>query len=434
MGRRPRRGPDWPYLHPGQEVAKQAFADHRFIVLYCGRRWGKTRFAAVVAFKAAHAGGRVWWIAPTFPVAMIGWRLMRTLARQGNGKVDVSVSDRMFTFPGGGYIQVKSADNPDGLRGEGLDLAILDEAAFMRQDVWTDAIRPALSDRLGKALFCTTPNGLSWVHDLFVRGQFAEPGAEWVSLRFRTTDNPFIPAGEVEAARAGLPAPVFAQEYEAEPLSGDDGVIPLAFVLAAQERWRAWDAAGRPIEPGSRFVLGLDVSEGGGDLTTFALRWGDVVAEVRDETPRERGDMAGIVDKADALLRQHGGAAIVDSIGVGAFIPQALRKRKLTAVSFKASAATPIRDKAGEFGFANVRAAAWWHLREALTPPSTVCIPPDVALAQELTAPHYDVRAGAKIGVEDKDAIRRRIGRSTDRADAVVQSFWDWGTRRRIVA
>jgi hypothetical protein len=75
----------------------------------------------------------------------------------------------------------------------------------------------------------------------------------------------------------------------------------------------------------------------------------------------------------------------------------------------------------------NCRAAAWWNLRELLDPSagSIVALPPDDELLGDLTAPKAgEPQSGGKIKIESKDEIKKRIGRSTDRADAVVQAFW----------
>ena len=57
------------------------------------------------------------------------------------------------------------ADDPDALRGVGLDGVVLDEAAFMKEEAWVNGIRPALSDRQGWAMFLTTPCGMNWIAD-----------------------------------------------------------------------------------------------------------------------------------------------------------------------------------------------------------------------------------------------------------------------------
>jgi hypothetical protein len=97
----------------------------------------------------------------------------------------------------------------------------------------------------------------------------------------------------------------------------------------------------------------------------------------------------------------------------------------MNVVAFIASERSELRDVAGEMGYANRRAAAWWGFREMLDPASghDVAIPPDDVLTGDLTAPKYRVLSGGKILVEAKVDIKNRIGRSTDAADAVIQAF-----------
>ena len=132
--------------HTGQEEVSRSTA--RFKVLAAGRRWGKTRLGISEALHAAAKGGRAWWVAPTYPIAMEGWRPLRTMGHELPG-AEVREADRELRVPGGGVIEVRSADNPQRLRGAGLDFVVLDEAAFMAQQAWTEALRPALSDRQG---------------------------------------------------------------------------------------------------------------------------------------------------------------------------------------------------------------------------------------------------------------------------------------------
>ena len=109
---------------------------------------------------------------------------------------------------------MRSADNPQSLRGEGLNYVVMDEAAFMKPEVWTEALRPSLSDTLGRALFISTPRGRNWFWEQHQRGVRGE--ADYQSFYFPTSANPHIPAGEIEAARQELPEIIFRQEYLAE--------------------------------------------------------------------------------------------------------------------------------------------------------------------------------------------------------------------------
>lgn len=248
---------EMPRLHPGQREVYEHPA--RFRVLANGRRWGKTRLAIVVALEAALRGGTVWWVAPSYPMATVGWRglvhLAPRWAHNAAGElvpvagVEVRVGERRITMPGGGEVQVRSADNPDSLRGEGLDLVVLDEAAFMSETAWTAALRPALSDRQGRAVLISTPNGRNWFWRVFTYAASGED-PEWAAWSYPTSANPHIDPAEIEAARQQLPAQVFAQEYLAEFV--DDAGLVFRNVEQC-----LWSPPAGP-EPGRRYVAGVD--------------------------------------------------------------------------------------------------------------------------------------------------------------------------------
>ena len=208
-----------PPFHPRQrEIARD---ETRFRVAACGRRFGKTRLGAALCMMTAGTGGRAWWVAPSYPVALVGWRLIKRLSVQYPG-AEVRVSERLIALPNGGEIQVRSADNPDSLRGEGLDFLVMDECAFIQEEAWQEALRPALSDRIGRALFISTPKGQNWFYDLWLR--CVDPTQdEWRGWQLPTADNPYIAAAEIEAARLSLPERAFAQEYLAEFLVAAGG-------------------------------------------------------------------------------------------------------------------------------------------------------------------------------------------------------------------
>lgn len=204
--------------------------------------------------------------------------------------------------------------------------------------------------------------------------------------------------------------------------SDEDGVIPLAWVDAAIERWKAWDESGRPEQDGLK-VIGVDVARGGEDTTVQALRHGVVVSELRKTSKEDTMATAG---RVEGVLRSRGGQAVVDVIGIGAGVVDKLREDRMNVEGFNASASTKRLDKAREMGFVNKRAAAWWGMREALDPANdmNVALPPDNRLIGDLTAPHWKVMSGGKIQVESKDDIKSRLGRSPDEGDAVVMAFW----------
>lgn len=223
--------------------------DARFRVVAAGRRWRKTSLGVIAALLTALDGGRAWHIFPSYPMSQVGWRMLRGLARQLPDRA-IREGDRLITLPSGGMAQIKSASDPDSLRGEGLDLAILDEAALIRERAWIEAIRPALSDKLGRALFLGTPKGRNWFWHLWQSAQ-SSPNGEWASFRFATSTNPFILPSEIEAAKQMLPDRIFRQEYDAEFIQEGSGVFRKVVEAATAEP----QGEGRP---GHHYVFGVD--------------------------------------------------------------------------------------------------------------------------------------------------------------------------------
>ena len=205
-----------PALHHKQDEIRKHAA--RFKAIKCGRRFGKTLLAVVLALSCALGGGAVWWIGPTSREATIGWKRLMPMVRQIPG-VTVKASLHEIHFPGGGWIAVLSAENTT-LRGEGLDLVIIDEAAYvaMLREIWLGDLRASLSDRLGAAVFISTPDGRDYFDSLYLLGQDPDE-TEWASWECPTSDNPFIDPEEIEAARRMLPPWYFEQEYLAKSQS-----------------------------------------------------------------------------------------------------------------------------------------------------------------------------------------------------------------------
>lgn len=206
------------------------------------------------------------------------------------------------------------------------------------------------------------------------------------------------------------------------PSADSEGVIPLGWVERAIDRYHDWVARGRPDLPGRR-VIGTDVAGDGEDSTCLAIRQGRAILELRRFAQGDTMETAGHVQAA--LNAEPHSKAIVDAIGIGAGVADRLREDGSNVLAFTASAKSTATDRSGEFSFLNARAAAWWNLREMLDPSygSDLMLPDDELLKADLTTPKWKVRSGAKIQIESKDEIRKRLGRSTDAGDAVVQAF-----------
>jgi phage terminase large subunit-like protein len=183
---------------------------------------------------------------------------------------EVRRADRQIILPNGGEVSVRSADNPDSLRGDSLDFLVIDECALIQEEAWTEALRPALADRRGRALFISTPKGHNWFWRLFQQGQ--QESGEVKSWQFPTSNNPYIDPAEIEAARVSLPERIFQQEFLAMFVQDSGGVfrrvMEAATVTALKEA------------RGSEYVMGVDWGKHN-DFTAIAvvdIRTGAVVA------------------------------------------------------------------------------------------------------------------------------------------------------------
>lgn len=182
----------------------------RFNVLMCGRRFGKSELSQIKMIKTATFGQQIAYITPTYKLAKVFFTKLSTLLPFPN-----NISDLRITFPNEGSVEFFTGERLDNLRGRKFHGVIVDEAAFIPnlEDGWLNSIRPTLTDYKGWAWFLSTPRGKNFFYSLYMK---QEDG--WKSFKYSTYDNPYIDKKEIDEARRQLPAPVFEQEYMANPM------------------------------------------------------------------------------------------------------------------------------------------------------------------------------------------------------------------------
>ena len=209
--------------HPNQ---KKIFDnDIRFKVACCGRRFGKTMGSQNWLFEHAiedKDGQESWWIEPVFSQSKMVFKQFKN-AFQHVIKYK-NESELLIELLNGAMIYFKSADNPDNLRGAGLKRAVMDECATMKSETWTEAIRPALMDHKGEAVFIGTPKGMNWFAEMYNQGMDAL-AKDIVSFRYTSYDNPLIDRVEIDRAKAEMPERLFRQEILAEFIDDIGGVF-----------------------------------------------------------------------------------------------------------------------------------------------------------------------------------------------------------------
>lgn len=205
-----------PYApRPQQKQIHKSLDQLRFGVIVCHRRFGKTVLAVNQLEKGAltckRPRPRFGYIAPTFRQAKaIAWDYLKFYADPIPGRV-FNETELRADFPNGGQVRLFGADNPDSLRGIYLDGVVLDEYGLMRSNVFTEVIRPALSDRQGWALFAGTPNGKNQFYEIADHAKNAEG---WFFQEFKASETGLLLASELAEARRVMTPEEYAQEYE----------------------------------------------------------------------------------------------------------------------------------------------------------------------------------------------------------------------------
>ncbi len=249
-------------LHKGgQRAVYLGSRKARFLIVACGRRWGKTHFGRVMAYQALlrhHAD--VWWVSPTYKMSSAMWRIFRR--DLGSLATSTDAQERSMEFDGA-TLTIWTGESADTMRGGAPGLVIVDEAAMIRDtDMWPAVIRPALTDHLGSAIFLSTPRGRNWFWEVYRRG--LDPMfPQYQSWNFPTSANPTLRPEEIEEARLTLPDRLFRQEYLAEFLDDAGGVFRGVAEASTLDPLRA-------PKPGSRYVGGIDWGRAG-DFTVMTL-------------------------------------------------------------------------------------------------------------------------------------------------------------------
>lgn len=198
----------------------------RWACLVAHRRAGKTvatiNDTIMRAVRDARPDGRYAYIAPLYNQAKdIAWAYLKHYAYPLLAD-SPNESELRVDLLNGSRIRLYGADNPDRLRGIYLDGVILDEFGDMKPAIWTDVLRPALSDRKGWATFIGTPKGKNEFWGLYRLSQgFDKDGVfsqsvadEWFSLMLRASETELIDTQELIDARKQMGPDQYEQEYE----------------------------------------------------------------------------------------------------------------------------------------------------------------------------------------------------------------------------
>lgn len=228
----------------------QAFhnSTKRWRVAVAHRRAGKTVALINECIKGALTcplpSPRFSYIAPFLNQSKaIAWDYLKHYAGAIPG-TSFNESELRADLPNGGRVRLFGADNPNALRGLYHDGAILDEFGDMDPSVWTEVIRPALSDRHGWAAFAGTPRGKNEFYNLRNRGLKRDP--DWEAWVLKASETGLLSAADLADARDSMDASTYAREYECDFDASIEGAYFAKEMAKAEEDKRICRV---PVDP-----------------------------------------------------------------------------------------------------------------------------------------------------------------------------------------
>lgn len=310
---------------------------------------------------------------------------------------------------------------------------VCDESKAINDEIF-DSIEGTLDDN-SFYLMCSTPGNASGrFYDINAR----KPGYENWDVMVVTIDDAIKAGRRTEqwkrdrAAQWGIGSNIYRNHVLAEFGDvGGDGLISLNAVEQSQELWKRIVETGYSFPDEDLRAIGVDVGKGG-DLSTIASVYetsyeGRTVRIVKEVLKKNFDKTMQLVSFISGMFRKNIQVRI-DAIGIGAGASERLSELGYNNVEpFIASERTDRTDKTNTWRLANKRTAAWMNVKEMLDDDSAIALalPDDDMVIGDLTSPKILEKAGGVLGLEGKDEIRKRLGRSTDVADAIVHSVWE---------
>lgn len=322
-----------PVLRDDQRVIAED--TRRFIAVAAGRRWGKSLLMWHIIVPALLRGERWWYTYPTYssPGAADTWFWFEQAfyPLKMAGIAHINKSRRLIRLENGGQFQVLGLEKADNLRGPGLDGLVMDEAAFVRDDVWTLRLMPMLTGRGGRAYFSSSPAGKNWFQQVYAQG--IDPlMTDWGAYHRTSFDNPDMVV-EQGMIRQAVPERVFRQEYMAEFLDNDGAVF-----RGVREAARIEPGTMQP-EAGKRYVVGVDWGRDN-DYTVAVVIDADAQAMVDMVRVREVGYHLQRGYIANLYAKWRPSLMLVEENSIGSVNIEEMNRDGLPVVAFNTNSKT----------------------------------------------------------------------------------------------
>lgn len=315
----------------------------RWNLFVCHRRFGKTVLAVNELIKQAvkcdKQSPRYAYVAPLYKQAkQIAWDYLKFFAGVIPG-AKFNESELRCDMPWGARITLYGADNPDSMRGLYLDGVVLDEYKDMSPRVFTEVIRPALSDREGWAIFIGSAQGGTTFHSLYEK---VKNDPKWFVRTYKASETGVIKPEELEDAKKIMDDDEYAQEYECSWTASIKGAYYGKQIASAEDEGRICNI---PYE--ERFPVHTFWDLGVGDSTVIwfmqainnEIRFIDYYEMSGEGLPH----YAQVLDKKGYVYGRHYAPHDIEVRELGSGISR-LQTAKNLGISFSIAPKLPIDD------------------------------------------------------------------------------------------
>lgn len=298
----------------------------KFHIASIGRQFGKSLMGMnlMLHWGINHGPCKILWCSPVYSQTnKVQKELVAAIQESGLIKTN-NYGDSSLTLKNGTEIYFRSAERYDNIRGMTCDYGILDEAAFIKNDAWSEAIRPVFAVRGKKVLFISTPKSKNWFYDLFQLG-ISPDHPRYKSYTGSSYDTPYIDKEEIADAQKTLPPQIFQQEYEAKFIDNGGEV----FQNLKDNQFQNW-----PQQKGNVYC-GIDLGRADDyTVATFIDKSGQVLEIYRDN----KTQWSVMTNEMLKLIRKWNATVMIEVNSIGDVIFEQVKKEWQNTHPFVTSA------------------------------------------------------------------------------------------------
>ncbi len=283
----------------------------KYHVVSLGRQSGKSLMAMnlVLYWLINHRPCKILWVSPVYSQANKVQHELDEAIRNSKIIDTCNYSDNYIKLKTGSEIYFRSAERYDNIRGYTFDYCIIDEAAYIKEEAWTTAIKPTLAVRGKKILFLSTPKGKNWFYNLY---QLSNVNNNYQAYNGPTSTNPFVKQTEINEARQTLPPNIFKTEYLAEFVD-DGGEV---FSNLSNNTFNEWP------KPNGTIYCGIDLGKQNDyTVATFMVNNGNIVEIYRNN----QTEWSTLINDLSALINKYNAKTYIEVNNVGDVIFEQLK-------------------------------------------------------------------------------------------------------------